>query len=160
MLSEYSLLDNCKKGCAGETGLFPILMYALGQVAFPLYVQVSLPVKGRDRRWCLISLPTSPGFPFSTSMSHFKTLDLSPHSNTLGRKEAAGVSSQRLTCLSHAMTASRSAGVASGPPELRLSTRRTGSRWCFLGNLGRGPGQWWRCGQPLHKGLRAENRRG
>lgn len=70
----------------------------------------------------------------------------------------AGRGPQRFTCPSRGVIAAQSEGAASGPPELQWSTRRTDSHWRFQGNLGRGRGRWWRCAQPLHKGLRAESK--
>ena len=65
-----------------------------------------------------------------------------------------------LTCPSRAAPASPSAGAASGPPEPRSSTRRTGSHWHLQSDLGTGRGRWWHCAQPLHKGLEPDGRGG
>lgn len=160
MLSECSLLDNCKKGCAGETGLFPYPDVCPGASRFPSVCPSFLTCKRRRSKMVSNILANLPSLSFLDLHEPFqdsRSLTTFQHS---GKGGGCWVSPQRLTCPSHAMTASQSAGVASGPPELQLSTRRTGSHWSFLGNLGRGPGQWWRCVQPLHKGLGAENRRG
>lgn len=134
-------------------------------VPFPLCVLASLPIKGRDQScWPpRFFLPSSPSLPFLASMSqnfsHFKTPSPWPHSIIIfwGGSALAG-DPQRFTCSSRAVTASQSAGVASGPLELQSSTHRTDSHWCFQGNWEIGRGQWWRCVQLLHKGLGPESR--